>query len=145
MTRDEEIAALKARITALEKAAAPPEPFTPEPLQRFDPTARMAMPESTLAAMIAAVPDHVMKDVIAKGGIQPPSGAGASGTISSVHQSPGLPGSTGWRPEVPFGPQPGINYIDRMLDEQDRRDRAELVERIAQAQRVDAAIKEGEG
>jgi hypothetical protein len=59
-----ELAALKARIEELEAKAKPPAPFTPEPYQRYDPTAGMSMPRSALEAMIAAEPRGFMRDVI---------------------------------------------------------------------------------
>ena len=56
-----------------------------------------------------------------------PSSAGTSGTVSKVSSNPGLPGSntSGWRESTPLGPQPGINHVDRLMDEQDRKDRAD--------------------
>jgi hypothetical protein len=62
--KDDELAKLKARVEELERAAAPPKPFVPEPYQRYDPTAGMCMPPSALAAMVAAVPDRVMRDIV---------------------------------------------------------------------------------
>jgi hypothetical protein len=60
----DELAALKARVEELERAAKPPEPFKPEPYQRYDPTAGMCMPPSALAAMVAAVPDRLIKEIV---------------------------------------------------------------------------------
>jgi hypothetical protein len=37
--------------------------------------------------------------------------------------------------------RPGINYVDRLVDEQDRRDRAELVQKVAKQQAVEQAMK----
>src|SRR6516165_3986478 len=67
-----------------------------------------------LAAMEAAAPRSVCQDIAARGGVRPPSADGTTGTISSIHRSPGVYSNTGgWRPETPFGPQPGINHVDR--------------------------------
>ena len=60
----DELAALKARVEELERAAKPPEPFKPEPYQRYDPTAGMCMPPSALAAIVAAVPDRLIKEIV---------------------------------------------------------------------------------
>jgi len=71
------------------------------------------------------------------------SQAGASGQVIKVSSNAGLPGSntTGWRDARPLGPQPGINHVDRQLDEQDRRDRAELVQRAEAMGRAELAQK----
>jgi hypothetical protein len=42
--------------------------------------------------------------------------------------------------EIPFGPQPGINYVDAQIDAQDARDKAD---RIAQEARAKAVLKGG--
>jgi hypothetical protein len=62
--KDDELAALKARVEELERAAKPPEPFKPQPYQRYDPTANMRMPDSALRDMIAGEPRNFMRDVI---------------------------------------------------------------------------------
>jgi hypothetical protein len=66
MTKKSEIAALKKRVAELERATKPlePKPFVPAPYQRYDPTANMRMPDSALRAMVEAVPDRLMRDVI---------------------------------------------------------------------------------
>ena len=80
-----------------------------------------------LAAMEAAAPRSVCQDIAARGGVRPPSADGTAGTVSAVHRSPGVyPNTSGWRPETPFGPQPG-NHVDRLVDAQDAKDRAELI------------------
>jgi hypothetical protein len=142
MTDKDEINALKARVAELERAAKPPQPFRPEPHQRFDPTANMSMPRSALQAMVDAVPDSVLADIVSRGGVPPPSGAGASGQVTAVRGPSGVyPNTSGWREAVPLGPPPGVAACDRLMDEADRRDRVELVERIAQAQRVEDAAR----
>jgi hypothetical protein len=141
---ENELAALQARVAELEARAKPPKPFTPEPYQRFDPTAGMSMPRSAMEAMVNAVDDRTMRDLAAHGTIPGPSAAGAGSTISS-HSDPGLPGShrgNGWRPETPFGPQPGINHVDRLVDAQDAKDRAELIAEHARTAAVRKALSE---
>jgi hypothetical protein len=142
MTDNSEIADLRRELEALKRAVQPPAPFTPQPHQRFDPTASMSMPRSAMEAMVNAVPDHVMRDIVAKGTIPGPCGAGASGQVAKVSSSPGLPGTTnGWREAAPIGPPPGVALADRLMDEADRRDRIELAERLAKTQRVEAAMR----
>jgi hypothetical protein len=50
-------------------------------------------------------------------------------------------GAKGWIDNLPFGPPPGVALCDRMMDAQDRRDRAALIEAEAVARKVDEEIK----
>ena len=137
MTNKDEIAALRKRIEELEAKAKPPKPFVPEPYQPIDWTARMSMPPSALAAMVAAVPDHVIRDIVRDN--RAPTGP--TGAIPNSQQSSGgggsanVPGSgTGWAHETPLGPPPGVAQADRLMDAQDAKDRTELIEREAKLQ-----------
>ena len=129
----EELAALKARVAELERATKPPEPFKPEPYQRYDPTANMSMPRSTILEMAAAVPDRMLRDIVhdnraptGRPGVIP-----SSQQPSNVRGSGGVPGmGTGWSHEISLGPPPGVAQADRLMDEQDRRDRAELARKL---------------
>jgi hypothetical protein len=101
MTDKDELAELKARVAELEaRTPKPPEPFKPEPFQRYDPTARMSMPRSVLREMVNAVPDSTMQAIVREqrvsSVVQGPSQAGASGTTTKTSSSPGLPGTTAW-------------------------------------------------
>jgi hypothetical protein len=60
----DELAALKARVEELERANKSPEPFVPKPYEPIDWTARMSMPPSALQAMVEAVPDRLIKDIV---------------------------------------------------------------------------------
>jgi hypothetical protein len=124
MTDKEKIAALEARIEELERANKPPEPFKPEPYQRYDPTAGMCMPPSALAAMVNAVPDRVLRDIVHDNrGPRTPTGMIPRGQQPTGGGGPAnVPGSgTGWAHETPIGPPPGINYVDAQLERKMRR------------------------
>ena len=135
MTNKDEIAALRKRIEELEAKAKPPKPFVPEPYQPIDWTARMSMAPSALRAMVEAVPDRVLRDIVRDN--RAPTGP--TGTIPSGSQQPtgggaaNVPGSgTGWAHEIPLSPPPGVQQSDKLVDAQDAGDRAELIKRDAQ-------------
>jgi hypothetical protein len=127
MTAKEELAALKRDVEELKAKLSPPKPFTPEPYQQYDPTAGMCMPPSALAAMVAAVPDHVIREIAMRDNRAP---TGRPGTIPRSQQPTGggsanVPGSgTGWAHETPIGPPPGINYVDAQLIADDVKQRS---------------------
>src|SRR6516164_2955453 len=127
----DELAALKARVEELERANKPKEPFKPEPYQRYDPTANFTLPPSVVREMAAAVPRGFMQDVVRDN--RAPSGR--PGAIPSSSQQSasvrGTGGLVGWQHEIPIGPPPGVNHADRLMDAQDAKDRAELIERDA--------------
>jgi hypothetical protein len=140
-TQADELAALKARVAELEAKAKPPEPFKSAPYQKYDPTERMTMPSSVVREMAAAVPRGFMQDVVRDN--RAPSGRpGAiptSGQPSNVRAP--LPSPTpGWATAPPLSNPPGTgpgSPADRIVDEFDRRDRAELVEREARLQAME--------
>jgi hypothetical protein len=130
----ERLAQLEAEVAALKASLAPkppPEPFKPQPYQRYDPTANMSMPPSALRAMVEAVPDNFMRDVVRdnrapsrpSGMIpQQPTGGGPANVPSS---------GRGWSASIPLSPPPSVAQADRLMDAQEQRDRAELIEREA--------------
>ena len=131
----DEIAALRKRIEELEAKAKPPEPpkpFVPEPYQRYDPTAGMSMPPSALAAMVNAEPRGFMQAVVRDNRGAPTGPTGAIPRSSGGGGPANVPGSgTNWGHATPLGPPPGVAQADRLMDAQDAKDRAELVEREA--------------
>ena len=103
-----------------------------------------------LAAYEQACPPAACRDIVSKGTVQPPSMAGAAGQITAVSRSPGLHGTTGWAPQVPFTrndlhPTPGVAAADRLMDQADAQDRIELAKRIAEQQVAQAAAKGSKG
>jgi hypothetical protein len=140
MTSDDENADLKRRVAELEaKVAGPPPPlnnanFVDEMRAISERRMNFASPPLTrdeVKAMDAACGPGGVRDIVAKGSIPSPIGMiPTTSQVSGVHTSPGIPGSgRGWI--APLGPQPGIDHVDRLMDEQDRRDKADLAERLA--------------
>jgi hypothetical protein len=79
--------------------------------------------------MAEAVPTDVVQDVAYdfRRGVSEPS------SILPQSRGPQVERGTGYRDAVPFGPQPGIKYVDAQLDAQDQRDRADLERRLARS------------
>ena len=137
MTNKDEIAALKKKVEELEAKLSPPKPFVPQPYEPIDWTARMSMPPSALAAMVAAEPRGFMAGVVRdnRGPTGPTGAIPRSQQAGSGGGSANVPGSgTGWAREIPIGPPPGLRYVDAQLDAQDAKDRQELIEKKAREQ-----------
>jgi len=129
----EEIAALRKEVEEIKAKLSPPKPFVSEPYQRYDPTARMCMPPSALAAMVNAEPKGFMAGVVRDNRGAPTGPTGAIPRSTGGGGPANVPGSgTGWAHETPIGPPPGVAQADRLMDAQDARDRAELIKRDAQ-------------
>jgi len=124
-----EIEELKKRVAELEKAAKPAEPFVPVPRYQFDPTEGMSMPRSAIQAMIDAVPDRLMRDLRADA-LKPNPVTGSAPQPQQQQVKRG----TGWVDQRPLEPPPGIEHCDRLVDAQDRIDRADLALRLAKAE-----------
>jgi hypothetical protein len=144
MTTADENADLRKRVAELEKALAPPKvpPMSSDAAYRDEMRAiseqRMNLATNfftreDLRAFEAAAPTAAVQDIVAKGGISGPSGQiPTSGQVGGVHTASGIVGShNGWVTPRPLGPQPGIDHVDRLMDEQDRRDKADLAQRLA--------------
>jgi hypothetical protein len=131
MTDKDEIAELRKRIDELERKAKPPEPFVPKPHERYDPTARMSMPPSALQEMVNAEPRGFMNGVVRDN--RAPTGRPGMipGQQASLPGPANVPGSgTGWAAPIPLSNPPGVKQADLLMDEQDRRDRAELARKL---------------
>ena len=131
--KKDELAELKARIDELERAAKPPEPYIDDWVPPPPAIDRVSMHPSTMMEFARAVPDSVIRDIVQDNRApQGPSSAGASGQITKVSTSPGIPGSgTGWVNSSPLTPPAGLRWVDQQLDAQDRKDRETLIEQEA--------------
>lgn len=58
-----ELDALKARVSELEKAGAPPASLPRQPMERFDPTARASMDRETMRDLATAIPPDLARDL----------------------------------------------------------------------------------
>ena len=126
-----QISALQQRMEELERKAKPPEPFVsdyvpPSPFRLLD---RVSMPASVMREIAAAMPDAMVRDIF-RDARTPETLAPLSTDVRP------RPAATGW--EAPLSPPAGISLIDRQLDVQDQRDRAE---RIMQHARMKAVEK----
>jgi hypothetical protein len=139
----------KRELDALKAAQAPPAPPAFKPMstaEHIDQMHRAAEARANkfqfrpeiLREMVKACGTADLADLVhASRRPQGPRAGGipSSQTLSGVHAGGGAripPGSgTGWRDAAELRPPPGINYVDRLVDEQDRRDRADLAERLA--------------
>jgi hypothetical protein len=84
-----------------------------------------------MQAMIDAVPESVMREIRAEARKPNPVTQASSSPITTAPSSQSQPTQrgTGYRDAVPLGPPPGIEHCDRLMDAQDKIDRAELIER----------------
>jgi hypothetical protein len=123
---ENELAALKARVAELERAK-PPEPFKPDPdyvpPSPFRLLDRVSMPAGVMREMADAMPDAMVRDIF-RDARTPQTLAPLSADVR-----PRLP--QGPREPTPLSNPPGIAIADRLMDAQDQRDRAELIEREA--------------
>jgi hypothetical protein len=96
-----------------------------------------AFSKEDLAAMEAATPTAMVRD-IAMRDARAPSGPSAQGVIPSSQPlsaiRTGGSGTSGWAREIPLGPQPGINHIDRLMAAEDLEFRRQRIAEEAQRQ-----------
>jgi hypothetical protein len=146
MTDNDEIADLKRELAQVKAAMKPLDPAALEREARAwrnqmhqaaenRMTHASAFSAADLAAMDAAVPADMCRDLVRHGVVQGPSAAGSSGTITKVSSNAGLPGSnTGWRTAPSITPPVGINHIDRMMAAEDLEFRRQRLQEEAQRQ-----------
>jgi hypothetical protein len=116
----EELEQMKRELAALKDRVDPP-PMGPRPAPR-DYTAGFSAPSEVIGAMARVVDPRALVGDFRRGVAAP----------SSLTSSPAMPaaqrprGSNGWVPETPLpSTPPGSRYIDALVDDADRRDRAE--------------------
>jgi hypothetical protein len=114
MTRDEEIASLKARVEQLERANKPQPPPDLSDWKPINPIDRVSMPPSVMREMAEAIPTDMVREIAMRDGRGP---QGPSSVLPPSQQSTTrtrvVGNGTGWAREIPLGPQPGIDLIDR--------------------------------
>jgi hypothetical protein len=118
---------LKKEIADLKQKIDPP-PRPPSTQQPYDPTANFSLPPSVVQAMMKAVPDRLMRDL--RGDARRPNPVNPSTPSQPTTQ---VQRGSGWRDEVPISSPPGIELCDRLVDAQDKIDKAELALRLAKA------------
>jgi hypothetical protein len=128
--------ALKDRLAKLEEQVNPP-PRKQSYSAPYDYTQGASMPASALKAMVDAIPSSVMRGIVADA--RKPNPVTGGPNPQPTNPQPQQRGS-GWRDEVPISSPPGIELCDRLVDVQDKIDRAELARKIAQAR-----LGKGEG
>jgi hypothetical protein len=116
-----ENAELRARLDKLEPKG-PKVEFKPPPYQPVDWTAGMSMGRGAMAAMAAAVPDNIVRDIVGNNVRSAP--------VSKPAEPPVVPSQKGWRKPVELGPYDGQRWVDAQIDVQDALDRAERAKRL---------------
>jgi hypothetical protein len=123
---------MSARLAELEARAKPPPPFDMERAvkEHIDEMhraseARMSRASNfsreDLRAMEAATPTAMVQEIAMRDG-RAPTGHSSQGVIPGSQPLSNVRtggGGTGWAREIPLGPQPGINHIDRMMAAED--------------------------
>ena len=147
-SNDEKIAKLEAEIEkhkgelAALKAAAKPPPMPTKAecdawadqmhqAREARANAHQFLSPSQIREMDAACDPATARDLWQHGTVQGPSGHGVSGQVTGVraHGGANVAGSgTGWAREIELRPPPGVAQADRLMDAQDARDRAALIE-----------------
>jgi hypothetical protein len=146
MSEKDENADLRKRVEELEAKVAPPPvpPMSSDAAWRDEMRAmserRMNFASPPLSAeerkaMNDACGPSAIRDIVGHGAMPGPSGQiPTTAQIGAVHGPSGIAGSgTGWVTPPPLGPPPGVAQADRLMDEADRRDKAELAQRLARA------------
>jgi hypothetical protein len=145
--QDDEIADLKQQVAELKKTVAPPQSAAQRMQEDREYMSKVhAMREAHMnhaspplsaeqrKAYEDACPTSAVQDIVRHGTIPGPVGqAPATSQVGEVHGSPGIGRGSGWVTPPPLGPPPGVAQADRLMDEADRRDKAELAQRLARS------------
>lgn len=116
---------LQARVDALESRLFGAGKMAPR-ANAYDPTARFELPASAVAAMVEAVPEATLTAIA--GDVHGPKYSAPMDRRDAREVSPGaIPQrvGTGWIEPKAMGNPPGTAILDRLLDTEDARWRAE--------------------
>lgn len=96
--------------------------------------ARLNISPEVLREMERACPTSAMRDIVSRRIVHSQSQSGVIPTsqqLSGVRTGGGAApiNTSGWQTPKALGPQPHISHVDRLIDAQDRRDKAELIAR----------------
>jgi hypothetical protein len=136
-TKDDELAALKKEVNELKASIKkpPPDMATMEKEFREYQNQLHQMREAQMSrasaftaadyrAFEAACSTKDLQDIVRHSAVQSPSSINAPN--QKADPAPKVePNKSGWVEPRPLGPQPGINHVDRLMDEQDRREELE--------------------
>jgi hypothetical protein len=124
-----EVEALKSALSGKEDKPPPKKEFVEQPYQRYDPTAGMSMPLSTLREMAGHPCNQVMPGAIQDR--HAPTGRPGMIPNQPTSSSRGSAGEgKGYVEPRPLGPPPGINWVDAQLIADEVRQRAELKRKL---------------
>jgi hypothetical protein len=137
---EDELAALKKKVEELEAKVSPPKstfvPMTDE--QWFDEMHRMregnmryAMPPSVVR-YFADQDDRMVKEIALRDARAPNSPGMIPQEQTSGGGRPSSGDGSGWAPQIPLGPQPGIFRVDEQCIADDERQRAELKRKLGE-------------
>jgi hypothetical protein len=92
----------------------------------YDPTAKMTLPASAVAQMVDAVDPATLRAVSADA--RRPSPVASRGPDSRASHTPS---QNGWSEARPLTTPPGVALLDRLMDHEDAKDKADAIRRAA--------------
>jgi hypothetical protein len=114
---------LEAQLAKIATSPVPPAPFKSEPHQPVDYTRGASMDRETMRDLAAAIPDTLARDLHAD------LARGNPINQSVAQLTPDRSGT----PERKIEPPPGIDLMDKIMDQADAQDRADLQRRLARS------------
>jgi hypothetical protein len=128
-----ELDELKARVAELEKAGKPPEPFKSEPRQPIDYTAGATMDRETMRDLATAIPPDLARDLHADLARGNPLTQSVAQLSQGGNDRVQIQRGSGWVEPNPLAQPPGVPIMDRLMDMQDKIDKADLQRRLARS------------
>jgi hypothetical protein len=138
MTNKDELAELKAKVAALEAKVDPPKSTFVEmsDAEHRDMVHQMRerqmnswMPPSAVQDLVAAEPRGFMQGVL-RDNRAPTGRPGMIPRTEEVSNAREPSPTPGWLAPTPLSNPPGVAQADKLMDEQDRRDREELARKL---------------